>query len=352
MSDLIVLTNYSDNLIDNLKLFDIERNGTNKPELRQKLIINKLKENYKIIKPSLKLTVKELSDLNVHSVQYIDFLSKCYNSWLNKKDEQYIGPNNGLIPLTFALNRSEEFYDKVIKNLESYRSIGYFIDDTMTPIYANTFETVIDCANVAYSVNEYIDKHKHIYVSTTFPGHHAKTSSGGGYCFINNSVLCAKKLISKGNKVCVLDIDYHHGNGAQEMNLKSNDMLTISIHASPEYDFPVYEGYENESNSNNMNIIFPRKAIWEDYKICLDKALAKINEYNADIIILAFGFDTYKKDPDASINYGCCLEKEDYIKIGKEINKLDKKVVVIQEGGYYMDDGAEIVHNLLNGIQK
>jgi acetoin utilization deacetylase AcuC-like enzyme len=350
MTNILVISNYSEKLFTDIDKYQIIRAGTNKPEIRQHLIIQTLYHHYTIVRPEIKLTLDKLIELNVHSKEYLNFLNNCYSSWEQEPDDQYIGPSNGLIPLTTCLNRSNEHYNKIISKLSAYRQLGYFCDDTMTPIYKNTFDVALQSANNGFVINEYIDNYDVIYLSNTFPGHHAKFNSMGGYCFLNNAAIGAEVLKNNGYKVCILDIDYHHGNGQRDIYL-NKDLLTVSIHASPSHDFPLYEGYEDEEGDNNMNIIFPKKAQWLEYEQCLQKALNKINEYNPDVIVLCFGFDTYEKDIDASVNYGCCLKIDDYIKIGQAIKKLNKKVVICQEGGYYIDDAHYIVENLLKGFQ-
>jgi acetoin utilization deacetylase AcuC-like enzyme len=349
---VLIISNYDKSLITDLDKYYITRSGTNKPEERQELLINELQKYFIIKKADNKLKVDDIIKLKVHSQAYMNFLENCYKSWQGQNDEQYIYFNgSGIMPLTQSFNRNIEHYEKVIKNLVPYRQLGYFIDDSMSPIYQNTFDVAIQSADAAFSVQTHITNYDYIYVSGTYPGHHAKFNSGGGYCFINNSALCAFSLKNIGYKVCILDLDYHHGNGTQDICFDSS-ILSVSIHANPEFDFPIYEGYETENTDMNVNIIFPPKATYNDYKVVLNKALNKIKDFNADVIVVAFGFDTYKKDPDASKNYGCCLEINDYKQIGIEIKKLKKKVCVIQEGGYYLEDGPSIVYNLLSGLSE
>jgi acetoin utilization deacetylase AcuC-like enzyme len=227
--------------------------------------------------------------------------------------------------------------------------LGFFIDDMMTPIYENTWQVALQSANNGYYVRNYGDHHKYIYLSNTYPGHHAKLASGGGYCLLNNAAICAQSLVTDDYqaKVTILDLDYHAGNG---FNSQNESIQTISIHADPAVDYPLYEGYPHSNTETDINIIFPKKATWQIYKVCLDQAFSHLTKFNPDIVIVAFGFDTYEKDTDASCNYGCSLKLEDYTKIGQELAKLDRKIIISQEGGYYIEDGPQIVKNLLDGL--
>ncbi len=89
-----------------------------------------------------------------------------------------------------------------------------------------------------------------LYVLACSPGHHAKTSNYTGYCFLNNGFIAAEKYRQiKKCKVCILDLDYHAGNGTAEIvanNAKYNDIMACSIHVDPVHDYPSNEGYEDD----------------------------------------------------------------------------------------------------------
>ncbi len=355
-ANLLVISNWDPVLLTDNEKYHIERNGTNKPELRQKLINERLSEYYTIVKPQMKLTPKHLIDLNICSAHFLAFLANCYENWQETPDDQYIHPiMQGLIPLNFSMKRDIQFYHKVISKLPYYKQIGYFAEDTMSPIYANTYDVAMQSANNCYVVADYIKEYDVIYLSNTYPGHHASQSVYGGYCLINNASVTCTRLQEFGLTSCILDIDYHsHSNGTQRIFEQSQDILTISIHADPVADYPSFSGFKDEIGDYGMNknIIFPKQAKWAEYKRCLDRALFLIGEFNPDVIIIAFGGDTYTNDPDASKNYGCCLELEDYIEIGREIKKLKKKCIVTSEGGYSIEQMPTITHNLLKGLSQ
>jgi acetoin utilization deacetylase AcuC-like enzyme len=337
-------------LITDLHKLGIQRCGTNQPELRQKLIFDELKLYYPTVKPQMELTADIISQLGTHTDSYINFLQDCFSSFLHEPDDQYKHPlMNGLVPLTFCFDRSSKMLGEIIKNLPAYRQSGFFIDDMMTPIYENSWQVALQSANNGYCARNYFDQHQYMYLSNTYPGHHAKLASAGGYCFLNNAVICAQSLVRQYYqvRVTILDLDYHAGNGFHSQN---SQIQTISIHADPTIDYPLYEGYLNTNTETDINIIFPKKATWESYNVCLDRALKHVKEFDPDIVIVAFGFDTYEKDTDASCNYGCALKLEDYTKIGQELSKLDQKIIISQEGGYYIEDGPQIVKNLLDGL--
>lgn len=322
---------------------DIERFGTNQPELRQKLIYNKLsqyKDKYTILIPCIELSKESLSELKIHDNDYLDFLEKVYDNFLELRDDDY-NNSDGIIPHHFSKNKS------CLKILPLWRQLGYYCDDFMTPINSDTYTLSIESANNCYVAVDMLQKWDKIYCLNTNPGHHARRDGCSGYCYINNAYVCVSRLIDQ-KRVVVIDLDYHAG--THEIYKNDHRVMSISIHADPKYEYPTFSGHECENTEYNYNIIFPKKATWNEYSICLNQAMDLIKKYDPDIVIVPFGGDTFYNDPDASKLYGCGLQLDDYIKMGQEINRLNKKTIVTQEGGYYMEKMPDIVDNFLTGL--
>ena len=342
----LVITNYR----NDFDQFDrnIKRSGTNQPEERQEKIYNKLVGKYPIYVPNIELTKNIIIGLNAHDYYYLTFLEKAYETFLENPDKDYLKPD-GIIPYHFSRRKSFQSNH----NSAYWKQIGYYCDDVMTPINSDTYKISMESANNCYVAVNMLKLYDCIYCLNTYPGHHAMFAGYGGYCYLNNAYICAKALVVQDYKVAVLDLDYHAGNGIQEILILTenyNNILSVSIHADPKYEYPTFSGFLYENTNNHHNIIFAKKASWIEYKICLDRALTMINKFNPDVIIVPFGGDTYKDDKDASELYGCSLELDDYVKMGNEINKLKKKVIVTQEGGYCMDMMPKIIDNLLEGL--
>lgn len=361
---LLIITCYDESIYTDLKEYEIERIGTNKPELRQKLIMEYLSEknNTNIVHVSfLYDSIKNEKLLkSVHGSDYIEFLKNAYDSYLKYQDCEYKAEDDsGLIPSNFTKNKNN------LHKLEYYRQTGLYATDLVTPIYQNTFTVINYCVNVAIETQQYVDKYKTIYCSMTHPGHHAKTNEYGGYCFINNACIVGEVNSENFNhNVCFLDLDYHAGNGTHEIveryvrdRKKKRNYLSVSIHADPKYEYPSFECYEDENTDHVVNIVFPKKSTIDEYMACLSSAIDIIKkrfESKEFLLIIPFGADTYIKDIDVSKLYGCGLELSDYEKIGNFIREKfkDTTIIITQEGGYFMEDVPQIVHNFLSGISK
>jgi len=342
-----------------------KRNFTNKPETRFENIIKLLgdDDNYKIIENTNLIDLETLKKLNVHNVMMLDFLSKCYLTYKehkqkNPNDDTFGDTTNGVIPYNIT---KKSIDDEIIKKIPYYQQIGIWSSDIITPIFSNTFEQAISSASNCWVVPEYIlQGYNRIYCANINPGHHASYDKYGGYCYLNNGAICAKSLLDDDKlqykKIAILDLDYHAGDGTEEIFKLDDNILTISIHINPFYDYPFYSSFDTTSNmiSNHYhNFTFEPKCDIVQYLILVEKSMNLINEFNPDGIIIAFGGDTYKNDLDALEQNRTNLDIEDYKTIGNKINMMwnsNKPIITTQEGGYNMDNIAEIVKSFLSGL--
>ncbi|AYV78408.1 MAG: acetoin utilization deacetylase [Edafosvirus sp.] len=351
MNSVVVLHNYDSEIKAEDNAFTCELYGTNKPFTRQKLIYTNL-SNYMqydfIHLKTNELTIPELIKLNVHSKEYLNFLENCYDSYLSNPDPEMLR-YDGIVPYHFSRRKPYQSHNSVLL----WRQAGYYCDDVVTPIYKNTFNNSMASANICYSAYNYLEKYKYIYCLTSSPGHHAMKDGYGGYCYLNNAMICAKKIQSenKDYKIAIFDIDFHHGNGTQDICWNDESCLAVSIHANPSFDFPSFSGFESENKTNIVNIIFDKDAYLEKYLKSVDNALEYIKLFDPNILIIPFGADTLASDPDASELYKCGLKPIDFITIGTRISqKFKGKIIITQEGGYDLENVPEAVHNFLTGL--
>ncbi|MEZ5000182.1 MAG: histone deacetylase family protein [Bacteroidales bacterium] len=183
-------------------------------------------------------------------------------------------------------------------------------------------------------------------------GHHAETPVFGGFCYFNSNAIAANYL-SKFGKVAILDIDYHHGNGQQEIFYERNDVLTISIHGHPSFAYPYFSGYADEKGSGpgygyNVNYPLKEKISGEEYRATLARALSKIRKYSPDYLVIALGLDTSKNDPTGTWS----LLAKDFEENGKMIASLGLPILVVQEGGYRNRVLGINARHFFNGIKS
>jgi len=212
---------------------------------------------------------------------------------------------------------------------------GYYCIDTFTPLNGNAFlaaKRAVDCALTA--AEQVLAGRRVAYALVRPPGHHAERRSFGGFCYFNNAAIAANYL-SQFARVAVLDVDYHHGNGTQDIFYERPDVLTVSIHGHPRFAYPYFTGFEDERGVGaglgfNFNFPLPEQRDGEQYRRALARALHVIGEFDPDLLVVALGLDPARLDPTGSWS----LVAKDFEANGRMIAALDVPILVVQEGGY------------------
>ena len=212
---------------------------------------------------------------------------------------------------------------------------GYYCIDTFTPINSNAYlaaKRAVDCTMTA--AKKLLEGYRLAYALVRPPGHHAEPSTFGGFCYFNSAAVAAE-LLSMYGKIAILDVDYHHGNGQQEIFYGRSDVLTVSIHGHPSFTYPYFSGFVSERGRGagkgyNINFPLPENVGGEQYRSVLGEALKLIVRFGPRFLVVALGLDTAKEDPTGSWS----LEAEDYESIGEMIGSLRLSTLVSQEGGY------------------
>ena len=284
----------------------------------------------------------------VHTQEYLNFLQTAWDQWLALDPEN---ATQQVFPSVWPVRglRDDKEPDNFIAKL------GFYSMDNGTPLAAGTWEVVKASADAAFTAaNLLVDEQQDVFCALRPPGHHADSNFMGGYCFVNNAAVAAQALRDKGCKrVAILDVDYHHGNGTQSIFYQRNDVLVINIHADPNYEYPFFLGNADETGEGigegfNVNYPLPAGCSAEAWFEAFEKAAAKINEYNADALVVSLGLDTYINDPLSKFN----LTSQDFIKLGKKIKSIALPTAIILEGGYATEDLGTNVVNVLQGFES
>jgi acetoin utilization deacetylase AcuC-like enzyme len=197
-------------------------------------------------------TIREYPDrhiLDVHDVNYFNYFKKVCAT---------LPPGKSVYPYVFPIRNVAK------APVELSVRAGYYCIDTFTPLNQNAFLAArwgVNCTLTA--VDGLLSGDLIGYVLTRPPGHHAEKSVFGGFCYFNNCAIAANYL-SRIGKVAILDIDYHHGNGQQQIFYGRNDVLTISIHGHPSFAYPYFSGFTEEKGEGaglgyNVNFPMPEK---------------------------------------------------------------------------------------------
>ena len=256
----------------------------------------------------------------VHESEYVFYLKRACEG---------VPPGQSVYPYVFPV-RNHAHPPKDI----SLRA-GYYCIDTFTPLNANAFlaaRRAVDCSLTA--ADELLAGRRLAYSLVRPPGHHAEGRAFGGFCYFNNAAIAAHYL-SRFGKVAMLDVDYHHGNGQQDIFYERPDVLTISIHGHPEVAYPYFTGFANERGAAtgigfNLNIPLPESQDGADYRRALERACKEVAKFAPSFLIVPLGLDPAKGDPTGSWS----LVAKDFESNGRMIGQLQLPTLVVQEGGY------------------
>ena len=261
----------------------------------------------------------------VHTARYLAFLEKIFVRWQRIPDaSDDVFPNvhpparGGLYPAS------------------AVGQVGYHVFDGGAPITADTWDSACWSAwSAVHAAYDVLAGARACYALCRPPGHHAGSDLAGGFCYLNNSAIAAQLLRGEYERVAILDIDVHHGNGTQDIFYERDDVFTVSLHADPVRFYPFFWGAANERGKGdgkgfNLNLPLPRGTGGDDYLAALDKALAAIAWFKPGALVVALGLDAYVGDPLAGLG----LTTDDFGRVGERIADLGLPTVFVQEGGY------------------
>ena len=264
--------------------------------------------------------------LAVHDAEYVDFLRTAFEEWTQVKTSY---EKKALLPATFPprgwSHRPESLLGRA----------GYHIFDLYAPIMDGTYRAALGSANCALSgAKAIVEGERSAFALCRPPGHHAGKSFCGGYCYLNNAAIAANRLSLSG-KVAILDIDYHAGNGTQDIFYERGDVLTISIHADPDGEYPAFCGCADETGAgqgSGLHRNFPLSAGTDDirYLSVLDEALSLIKSFRPAFLILSAGMDLYYGDPLGEFK----MTQDGIRQIGVQVANLNLPTLIVMEGGY------------------
>jgi acetoin utilization deacetylase AcuC-like enzyme len=264
--------------------------------------------------------VSEALIKKVHDPAYVDYLRRACKQ---------LAPGKSMYPIIFPLRNLL----RPPKDIEL--QVGYYCLDTFTPLNSNAYlaaRGAVDCAVTA--ANAVLDGAHISYALVRPPGHHAERRTFGGFCYFNSAAIAAHHLSNYG-KVAVLDIDFHHGNGTQDIFYERSDVLTVSIHGDPRFAYPHFAGFKDETGSKegegfNINYPLAEHIDADKYRRTLAAAIKRIKSFDPAYLVVSLGLDTAKSDPTGTWNH----TYKDFFKIGQLIGEMKYHTVVIQEGGY------------------
>ena len=278
-----------------------------------------------------------------HAQEYLQFLEGAFEEW-----SQLEGAGPELMPSLRPLVTPTRAPRHILGRA------GLYMMDFSCPITATTWKAAKASAFTALTAADLVLKGDRVaYALCRPPGHHAYADMAGGFCYLNNAALAAEQLRTVHDRVAILDIDCHHGNGTQSIFYERNDVLTLSIHANPLNFYPFYWGYPREKGAGegmgfNHNFPLPVGAGDDVWMQALEEAAGKIGEYQPAALVVAVGFDAHEADPLK----GGTVTTEAYGDMAARIAALDLPTVLVQEGGYTGEHLSANLAAFLTGFER
>ncbi|WP_343346851.1 histone deacetylase family protein [Sphingomicrobium sp. XHP0239] len=282
--------------------------------------------------------------LAVHDADYVEFLRTAHEDWVAAgRTGDAIGY---AFPVVRRVKRSHERIDA---------RLGMFGFDASTPIAAGTWDATYQSAQCALSAVAAIERGdvRQAFALSRPPGHHAGSDYRGGYCYLNAAAIAARAAQARGlGRVSILDVDYHHGNGTQDIFYEDGDIFFASIHADPSTDYPFFWGHADERGSGSgkgatLNLPLPRGTGWDAYAPALDRAIAAIEDRGTEMLVVSYGADTFIDDPISFF----ALTTDDMRRIGARIAATQLPVVAVMEGGYAIEALGRNVAAFIDGLE-
>ncbi len=277
----------------------------------------------------------------IHTPEYIEFLQHIFERW-----QRIDGASAEVIPNIHPIARGGSRPDSAVGQA------GYHMADTSCPISEHTFESSCWSAWTAVAAAEAVEAGApSAYALCRPPGHHAFADVAGGFCFFNNSGIAAQRLRKSADRVAILDVDLHHGNGTQGVFYRRDDVLTVSIHADPVRFYPFFWGYADERGEGpglgyNFNLPLERKSGDEIFLEALAAGIRRIEAFAPDALVVALGLDAFEGDPFG----GLSVSTPGFARIGETIAALSLPTVIVQEGGYLCDALSDNLTTFLKGF--
>ncbi len=277
----------------------------------------------------------------VHTPEYLDFLQTIARDWAALPDASpEVMPN--VHPARYPAT-----YPKALAGRAGWHQV-----DLACPIGPGTWDAALAASEVASTAAELVlEGARQAYALCRPPGHHAYADMAGGFCYLNNTAIAAQRLRAQHQRVAILDVDVHHGNGTQGIFWERADVLTVSIHADPSNYYPYFWGHAHETGAGkgagfNLNLPQPIGSPDGPWLAAADTALVRIREFAPTALVVALGLDASESDP----LQGLKITGAGFHAVARKIAGLGLPTVLVQEGGYLSDDLGRNLGQFLVGF--
>ena len=299
----------------------------------------------------------------VHTPELLDFLRTAATTWQDAGYPDWaqadrVGPY--VFPIPGLLDGSGHHDGR--RPVAPHGLTGLFCYDTMTLIGPGTWRAAWAATGLAAHAAERATAGRPVYALCRPPGHHVTASAYGGSCYLNNAAVAAEALRARGfERVAVLDVDAHHGNGTQQIFYDRGDVWYGSVHVDPGAGwFPHYVGFADETGSGagqgtNHNRPLPPGSGDQTFLDAVRDLIAQASAcgpggFGAQAVVVSLGVDAAADDPESPLQ----VSATGFGALGELLAEVARAVpmVLVQEGGYHLPTLGELVATVLRPLRS
>jgi acetoin utilization deacetylase AcuC-like enzyme len=246
----------------------------------------------------------------------------------------------------------QSYLDTLLKAIEES---PVYIDYAPTYVTPASFEAALNSAGATLNVLDAVleGRARAGFSIGRPPGHHATATRAMGFCLLNNVAIAARQAQKQGlQRVMIVDIDVHHGNGTQAILEHDPDVLYVSTHQSGIYPGT---GVMNDigpdaDNATVANIPLPARSGDSTFETVIQQVIKPLAaRFVPEILLISAGFDAHWRDPLAGLQ----LSTAGYHRLASMLAEIADehcagRVIVVLEGGY---DPEALLHSVIAVIQ-
>ena len=281
--------------------------------------------------------------LAAHSLDYLTFIEQASTEW-----QKLRGASREVVGNVHPVRGSGTYPVSIVGRA------GWHLQDLACGIGPGTWAAAADATDVAVTAADLVLAGERIaYALCRPPGHHAYRDLAGGHCFLNNTAIAAERLCAHKQRVAILDIDIHHGNGTQAIFYRRSDVLTVSVHADPHHFYPFFWGHPHErgeANGEGFNINLPVPLGADDatWTAAVGAGAEAVRAFAPDVLVVALGLDASFDDPFG----GAKVTDAGFKRAGEIIGRLGSPTLLVQEGGYLSANLGANLAAFLAGLES